>query len=327
MPDIRYAKLRSKDPEALLGAMPVGRSRTVFRRLLFPLVVVTLLVLFIIAPADLGARIGNLKGPVTGQASAPVPNAATAAQTAALPSVKNAPSAKVAVFVEARPLRNMVPVILHFAGILGPAWPIHVYHSNENLGLLNTSAAVLGHIERGSIVLHPLPVTQHKFDSHDAVSAFLTDSWIWKSLGPAVTHALLFQADSIICSASPLRPEDFFQYAFIGAPIAPQYGKGYNGGLSLRHVPTILRTIETFKWSETRMFEDQWFATFIPRLDPPAPPLPTEEQSKYFSVETIWADKPMGYHQAKRWNSNRMSEILDWCPELTLTEAGTLYPH
>ncbi|KAJ3179108.1 hypothetical protein HDU87_003064 [Geranomyces variabilis] len=324
MPDIRYAKLRAKDPERADPAMPIMRSsRTTLRRLLFPLVVVTLLVLFILAPADLGRRISDLKGPATPKPSSPEPN------NAATPAVKNAAadSGKAAVFVEARPLQNMVPVILYFAGILGPTWPIHVYHSDENLGLLNSSAAILQHVERGSIVLHALPTTVHKFNSHDAVSEFLTDPWIWRSLGPAVTHALLFQADSIICGASPLRPENFFEFSFIGAPIAPQYGRGYNGGLSLRHVPTILRTIETFKWAETRMFEDQWFATYIPKLvNPSAPPLPTVEQSKYFSVETIWADKPMGYHQAKRWNSARMSEILEWCPELTLTEAGTLYP-
>ncbi|KAJ3135346.1 hypothetical protein HDU90_004070 [Geranomyces variabilis] len=326
MPDIRYAKLRTKDPERAAADMPILRSsRTTFRRLLFPLVVVALLALFIIAPADLGRRISDLKGPAMPKPSSPTANAGTT--TSAVKNAAAHSSGKAAVFVEARPLPNMVPVILYFAGLLGPTWPIHVYHSDENLGLLNTSAAVLQHVERGSIVLHPLPATVHKFNSHDAVSEFLTDPWIWKSLGPTVTHALLFQADSIICGASPLQPENFFEFSFIGAPIAPQYGKGYNGGLSLRHVPTILRTIETFKWAETRMFEDQWFATFIPRLvNPPAPPLPTVEQSKFFSVETIWADKPMGYHQAKRWNSARMSEILEWCPELTLTESGTLYP-
>ncbi|KAI8909848.1 hypothetical protein DFJ77DRAFT_107495 [Powellomyces hirtus] len=246
------------------------------------------------------------------------------------PSLRNAGSRNkllsetVGVFVEARPLSNMIPVLLYFAGYLGPTWPIHVFHSLENAPLLNSSSAISAHVARGSIILHLLPEGT-ALTSHDAVSQFLTSTWIWTTLLPA-THALLFQADSILCGASMLRPENFLQYAFVGAPIDPKFGTGYNGGLSLRHIPTMLRAISTFKWSDTRLFEDQWFAKAIPKLtDPPAPPLPTTEEARLFSVETIWADQPMGYHQAKRWNAARMPEIIRWCPEITLAGEGTLY--
>ncbi|KAI8907665.1 hypothetical protein DFJ77DRAFT_174600 [Powellomyces hirtus] len=231
----------------------------------------------------------------------------------------------VGVFVEGRALQNMVPIILYFAGYLGPSWPIHVFHSQDNAHLLKASGAIGVHVKRGTIVLHEMDTPKINFKNHEAVSEFLTDPWIWETLVPA-THALLFQADSILCSNSNLRPEDFLQYAFIGAPIAPVHGVGYNGGLSLRHIPTVLRTIKQFNFRDAPLPEDQWFATYIPKLtNPPAPPLPTIEEAKYFSSETIWVEKAMGYHQAKRWNPDKMPLILDWCPEITLAEEGLLW--
>ncbi|KAI8909851.1 hypothetical protein DFJ77DRAFT_417135, partial [Powellomyces hirtus] len=231
----------------------------------------------------------------------------------------------VAVFIEARPLPNIPAIITYFAGYLGPSWPIHIYHSPDNAVMLATSSPIAGLVARGQVVLHLLP-PDSRFDCHDDVSEFLTSEWIWESLSLlSATHALLFQADSILCSSSPLRPEHFLDYAFIGAPIAPQFGIGSNGGLSIRHIPTMLRTVRTFDWSDDdlneRQPEDQWFAAKIPKLaNPPAPPLPTRDQSRCFSVETMWAENPMGYHQPKRWNLDRLPEILAWCPEIVLAE-------
>ncbi|KAJ3181965.1 hypothetical protein HDU87_000303 [Geranomyces variabilis] len=235
----------------------------------------------------------------------------------------------VGVFIEARPLPNIAAILLYFASYLGPSWPIHVFHSAENVNMLVSSGALAPYIEGGGIVLHALPPGYTAFESHDDVSDFLTTEWLWSSLLPA-THALLFQADSVMCANSPLRPEHFLRYSFIGAPIVPRYGPGFNGGLSLRHIPTILRTLRTFEWADDvpRKPEDQWFASHIAKLDNPPPPLPlpTRDQARCFAVETIWADWPMGYHQAKRWNSARMDEILAWCPEVQLAEStGTFW--
>ncbi|KAJ3157539.1 hypothetical protein HDU86_003190 [Geranomyces michiganensis] len=288
------------------------------RRLALPLLVCTLLAVELLYPFHFGRPTDSPQVP-----SNPA-NAALAAKLAEKATHLAVQAKTVAVFIEARPLSNMISILLYFAGFLGPEWPIHIYHSSANVDLLKSSSAILTHVNHGRIILHPLPETT-KLETHDAISEFLTSSWIWQSLGDA-THALFFQADSILCGSSPLRPDNFLGYAFVGAPIAPENGKGFNGGLSLRHIPTMLRVVEKFDWTETRLYEDQWFAQKIPLLrDPPAPPLPTIEQSKYFSVETIWADKPMGYHQAKRWNARRMSEILEWCPELALAEEGTLH--
>jgi hypothetical protein len=47
--------------------------------------------------------------------------------------------------------------------------------------------------------------------------------------------------------------------------------------------------------------------------------LPTPDQAMRFSVETMWYDKPLGYHQVASWNLDRIKEIDAWCPEHRMT--------
>jgi hypothetical protein len=71
----------------------------------------------------------------------------------------------------------------------------------------------------------------------------------------------MFQGDSILCSNAVRSVDDFFEYDFIGARIAPGWGKGYNGGLSLRRRSTVLRVLREWEYtSKSKPHpEDQWF--------------------------------------------------------------------
>ncbi|KAI8915200.1 hypothetical protein DFJ77DRAFT_483388 [Powellomyces hirtus] len=226
-----------------------------------------------------------------------------------------------AAIVENRSSRNLLPVILHFSAVLGPAWPIHVFKTPANTAQFESSAPIKRLIHSGGIVLHDLP-KDAVLDTHVRVSEFLTRPWLWKKLQPA-SHVLLFQSDSILCGNSEHKVEDFLKWDLIGAPIDRKYGEGYNGGLSLRHIPTVLKVIQTFDWSETKDYEDQWFYKNMKKL--PGAKLPSAEEAVKFSVETIWGERPLGYHQAQRWNTHRMPEIAQWCPEIHLCEEGKLY--
>ena len=77
------------------------------------------------------------------------------------------------------------------------------------------------------------------FPNHNSVSVFLTSPWFWEQFEPA-HRVLIFQADSILCSNSKLSVDDFLEFDLAGAPIAPQFGRGYNGGLSLRNPKLML---------------------------------------------------------------------------------------
>jgi len=168
-------------------------------------------------------------------------------------------SPKVAVIIETRSPGYIVPLILHFSAVLGPSWPIIVYTEAENYGRFSTSAPFLRAQKTGRINVRSLPEGLY-FPNWASVSDFLTDTWLWKNLAPAES-ILVFQADSILCSNSVRSVDDFLAYDMIGAPIMERYGKGYNGGLSLRKRSTFLKVLDEYEYgpkSKPHM-EDQWF--------------------------------------------------------------------
>ena len=66
-----------------------------------------------------------------------------------------------------------------------------------------------------------------------------------------------------LCGNAARSVDDFFDYDLVGAPIADNLGKGYNGGLSLRKRSTILRVLDNWNWEDIHThadrFEDQWY--------------------------------------------------------------------
>src|SRR5207244_4220455 len=117
-----------------------------------------------------------------------------------------------------------------------------------NFGSFSTSHALMRYVKAGRIVVRSLADGVY-FPSWDSVSEFLTEKWMWENLAPA-EHILIFQGDSIICANSVRSVEDFFEWDLIGAPIVPEYGVGYNGGLSLRKRTTMLRVLDAYDWHE-----------------------------------------------------------------------------
>jgi len=143
--------------------------------------------------------------------------------------------------------------------VLGPSWPIIIYTSSENVGTFASSAALGRYLRSGVVSIRILP-SSVLFTNSDSVSAFLTKPWLWQDLAPA-KHVLLFQSDSMLCANAARSVEDFFEYDFVGAPIAPNLGAGMNGGLSLRKRETILRILDEWDWEKEkgRRFEDLWY--------------------------------------------------------------------
>jgi hypothetical protein len=235
----------------------------------------------------------------------------------------------VAVIIETRQseLDKLSPLLLHFSTILGPSWPIHLFLSPSNT--LPPGAPLARLISSGAIVIrHLRPET--KMTNRGDVSGFLTSPWLWEQLAPA-GHILIFQSDSIICANSDARASDFLHWDFIGAPISTTLGvgdRGLNGGLSLRNRSMILNVLSRFNWREeiesvqfeqdpTQLYEDQWFYKKIEAL---GGRLPREEEAREFAVETVWWDRPWGYHQVGpgHWWADRVEEVDRWCPERRL---------
>jgi len=156
-------------------------------------------------------------------------------------------------------------------------------------------------------------------------------------------HILMFQADSIIRSNSPQRVEDFLEYDFVGAPIDSErgLGMGYNGGLSIRNRTLCLDIVNTHDWQEERHgdhsqgnidCEDQWFAKKMRELlvrddGSPRANLPSTDVVMSFAVETMWHEKPLGFHQANIWQTEKMEEVYKWCPEYKMCTVETFTDH
>lgn len=217
--------------------------------------------------------------------------------------------------------------------------------TSEN-SLLNQSIPFQRAVNEGRISLRSLPLDIH-FENHRAVSELLTIPWFWEQLAPA-GHVLLFQADSILCANSDKRIDDFLEYDFVGAPIdVPAqgnsgHGEGLNGGLSLRNRTMILDIVSESSW-KTEMddgtisqegcvtkkpclkFEDQWFYHKMKEI--PGSRLPTKEVAATFAVETVWYDRPLGYHQVERWNADKMEQVAAWCPEYKMATTDLIVKH
>lgn len=251
----------------------------------------------------------------------------------------------VAAIIEDRPLSNLAPLILHFSSVLGPAWPIILFTSTDS-ALLDQSIPFQRAVQEGRISLRALPEDTH-FSNHAAVSELFTGTWFWEQLAPA-GHVLLFQADSIICANSDIRVDDFLDYDFVGAPVdvpahgTAGHGEGYNGGLSLRNRTMILDIVNKDSWKGEMdsgvisqegcvtkkpclKFEDQWFYSKMKGRE--GARLPSKEVAATFAVETVWYDRPLGYHQVERWNAGRMDEVARWCPEYRMATTDLIVEH
>ncbi|KAL0941497.1 uncharacterized protein CTRU02_204260 [Colletotrichum truncatum] len=225
----------------------------------------------------------------------------------------------VAVIMETEPAKvaNLVPIMLHFASMLGPEWPVVLLTLQEQWEVPPSLQFQQLMEAKRIIVLYLPPGTS--FPDHKSVSFFMIGRWLWELFAPA-NRILMFQADSILCSQSSKRIEDFLEWDFIGAPIAKKFGQGYNGGLSIRNPKLFLEIAKQQERQPVRLkVEDQWFYTRLRERDAH---LPSAEVAKTFVVETIYYDEPLGYHQPARWQKGRMEEIKKWCPEVNMLTGG-----
>jgi hypothetical protein len=226
-----------------------------------------------------------------------------------------------AVVIESAPTPNLIPLMLHFSSVLGSSWPVVLFTLEASWPAAPTySPALRRAITSGQLRVRFLP-PETEFSSSQAVSGFLTSPWLWDQLS-AAKRVLLFQTDSIVCANSPVDISEFLEYDFVGAPIAPQYGQGFNGGLSLRNPSLFLDIVRTGKFENApsgaggaREFEDQWFYEMLKERNES---MPEVSVAKRFAVETVYYERPLGYHQPDRWQKDNMAQIQEFCPETSM---------
>jgi len=249
-------------------------------------------------------------------AAAPTPTTVTPTPT---PTPSETPRILTAVLIETSLSPALVPVLVHFAAVLGPHWQIVLFTSALTWTEHPKSTPFQRLLASKQLSVRYIPDDVQLTDSK-SVSSFLVRPWLWEELIDS-HRVLLFQLDSIICANANQTVDDFLEWDYVGAPIDGRYGAGYNGGLSIRNPRLFLDIVKrTGGFANGKVeFEDQWFYKQARSLEAEQEVrLPDPETAQKFAVETIYYEKPLGYHQPTRWQKDRMSEIEEWCPEVKM---------
>lgn len=229
-------------------------------------------------------------------------------------------SSKVAVIVEPRLLRNLVPVIENFATTLPTDWRLQLFLSAANAPVVRASPTLQEWISCGRILFHSAPNIQKYPEDYNRL---LLSEAFWKAIRGE--HILIFQADSVLCKSSPHHIDDFLQYDYVGAlwASAPHLPCG-NGGLSIRTKTAMLRAIATNPLNET-VPEDVWYCTALQKL---GAKLPNKTVATWFAVESYFYPAPLGLHKFHvffgpgRLGKER-EQILSYCPEARIIIPNT----
>lgn len=228
---------------------------------------------------------------------------------------------RVALIIETRPIPHLPALLTAFIGTVPPQWIVKVVGLDVVFDFIRSSPSLVHHLNTGKLMLQEITPNYPTTDN-EALSQTLTNhSFYGEFLAPA-EWILMFQTDSMICSASNQTLDDWVEkgYDWVGAPWNIDVAGG-NGGLSLRHVPAILRLLE----KEQRIPEDpQWEDVWLcDRLTNAAPP----SIEVHFSVESIYTERPLGYHLRGSgklldpviWsNQTRKKQVLTYCPEIKI---------
>lgn len=242
--------------------------------------------------------------------------------TVSVEQIQKSPK-NLATIIENGPIDKLLPLLHHFSAVLGPEWPIVLF---TNQTTVPYSASLHREMRSGQITIRSLPAYV-PLEKQQDVSEFLKKSWFWEQLAPA-EHVLMFQADSILCSASSLTVDDFLHYDFIGARLdsGKELGGEYRGGLSLRSRTMMLDVINrSGRATGSSETEDQWFYRRLSETPSgpeglPRVQLPTTEVANIFAVGSVWYDQPLGFHSVGelKLNGARVRDLEKWCPEYKL---------
>jgi hypothetical protein len=225
---------------------------------------------------------------------------------------------RVALLIETRPQPILPAVLSQFISNVPPAWTVRLVGSEEAFSIVMLSASLARHIKSGKLVLTEIP-DAYPVDNNEALSATLTNLTFYSEFLKPAEWILIFQTDSMICSASEQSLDDWVEkgYSWVGAPWNWE-SSGGNGGLSLRHVPSIIKVLKNdTRKANASEWEDRWLCDRLPNLAPP-------QVAQTFSVESMYYERPLGYHlrgsgkliDPKIWaNGTRKRHIFRYCPE------------
>ena len=195
-----------------------------------------------------------------------------------------------AVIIEPRCHKALEFVLENFFTNLSDEWSFIIYHGTENEAFCKDVVKNLSSYNRlvKYVNLYQTNLTGSQYN------ALLKNLMFYSHIETEIF--LVFQTDSIILNKDQLN--EFLAYDYVGAPWAA-YGWVGNGGLSLRRKSKMIEIIHA-KSSNNNENEDIYFCHAQHNVPMS---VPSFEEAKRFSVETVFHDTPFGIHNAWRYLS------------------------
>lgn len=260
--------------------------------------------------------------------STPVPSPATpttADDILITPPAPQYDTNKLAFMVETRPLPHLPAQYLHMSTLIPPEWPLLFMGSPESLSHMRASPPITNLEKSGRLRFLPIP-PQYSLRDRETISQMFTDEHLYADILAPAEHLLIFQPDAIFCANSDQSLNDYLEWDWVGAPWSLTSTYGGNGGLSVRRISRILRAIREKgpRQHGDGALEDLWLTSKMREFEDWH--MPNVTVSKRFSVESVWDDRPLGYHigwlgvhHEQIWTEEwQIRHILEYCPEVKL---------
>ncbi|KAK5629793.1 hypothetical protein RRF57_005508 [Xylaria bambusicola] len=126
-------------------------------------------------------------------------------------------TSKVALLIEPRPLRHLVPQILHMISVVPPDWRFVFVGTNLSTASVGRSYATKHQQVIGKLDLLVLP-TPWEIDSKENVHRLLTDMRFYDEFLPGVEWLLKYEYDSILCANSATSLNEWLHWDWAGSP-------------------------------------------------------------------------------------------------------------
>ena len=206
------------------------------------------------------------------------------------------------VIVEPRQHELLAPVIKNFMFLLqNKGWGLVVIHGTANCDFIKEKLSGWQNVR-----YLQLPIGNLTMDEYNHV---MTIPNIWHMLNNiGCKHALMFQPDVLLLKDNA---DEFLKYDYIGAPWFQTMNGielGFNGGFSLRNVNKMIEITSSCPplYYGARMgkssvvkhkFNEDVYYSYWATSGKISISIPSKEEAKRFSVETIYNDDPLGMHQ------------------------------
>ena len=127
---------------------------------------------------------------------------------------------------------------------LPPNWKIQIFWTGKGQSKhgIEVNPGVKRLIDNNDVILTQIPNEILEGKGKKKMIHLMTEEWLWENM--LASKVLMFGGNSVICTNSILRVDNFYHFDYIGAPWHNFKGIGGEGGITLRTRDVMLQVIK-----------------------------------------------------------------------------------